>query len=205
MAADPVYVQLMWEDPQTGDVKRPRLSPPIALGRETEQMPVTLGERTVAHLELAHSEVSRFHALITVANDQLYLTDRSANGTFLNGHQLHKSSRPFSSRDTLRIGPYKITASLTSNSRKVTTDLVTRDQNAVSPTTQIRQRNTLLIWLIGMGVLVLTGFGSWAFISFLLEQARPDSSHLRRPVKGEEIQARLNSRTISAEFMVFID
>lgn len=174
MSAEPMYVQLMWEDPETGELQQPLLTAPIAIGRETDQMPEQLGGQTVSRLELANKEVSRYHALITVVNQQMYITDQSTNGTFLNGQPLRPGTQPLSSRDTLRIGSYKMTASLIRNN-----DLNATQQNSTSASTNLTgqanavQKNMLMVWLIGGFVLLLMGIGAWVVVSSLLERSRP--------------------------------
>lgn len=174
MSAEPMYVQLMWEDPETGELQQPLLTAPIAIGRETDQMPEQLGGQTVSRLELANKEVSRYHALITVVNQQMYITDQSTNGTFLNGQPLRPGTQPLSSRDTLRIGSYKMTASLIRNN-----DINATQQNRTSASTNLTgqasavQKNMLMVWLIGGLVLLLMGIGAWVVVSSLLERSRP--------------------------------
>lgn len=167
-----LYVQLTWEDPVTGELQQPVLVPPIALGREIDQMPEHLGEKAVSRLELPHKQVSRFHALITLAERQLYITDRSANGTYLNGRLVEKGSHPLSSKDTLRIGPYKIIATLTQFDDSNSTELNVREHTHSTQGNPL-QKNTLLMWLVGLGVLLLMGLGVWFVATTLLEQLRP--------------------------------
>ncbi|MGK7877426.1 MAG: FHA domain-containing protein [Xenococcaceae cyanobacterium] len=170
--SEPIYVQLMWEDPMTGELEQPILVAPIALGRKIDQMPEQLGEQPISHLELVHKRISRFHALITVANQQMYVTDKSSNGTFLNGRLIGKGSQPFSSKDTLRIGPYKITATLVGDNDENATELNSDRLNLFRSANRI-QKNTLPIWLIGVLVLLLMSIGAWLLVSTLLKHSRP--------------------------------
>jgi hypothetical protein len=167
---EPSYIQLSWEDPATGELQRPLLAAPIAIGREADQMPSQYAEQLVSKIVLDHRQVSRFHALITVVNQQLCVTDKSANGTFLNGRPLAQKNQSFSSGDTLRMGPYKITAALVREKDHSATEL-TIDPSArpVSRPTQ----NGGLIWAMGLGVLLLIGLGTWLAVSTLLERSRP--------------------------------
>lgn len=167
---EPSYVQLSWEDPVTGELYRPLVAAPVAIGRETEQMPSTYGDQPVSQIQLDHRQVSRFHAFITVVNNQLFVTDKSANGTFLNGRALAQKNQSFSNGDTLRIGPYKITASLVREKDQNTTEL-TFDPSArpaAHPTP-----SGGLIWIMGLIVLLLIGLGTWLAVSTLLERSRP--------------------------------
>ena len=167
-----VYIQLVWEDTTTGEIQQPLLAAPVAIGREKDQMPEQIGEKSVSHLELPQKEVSRFHALITVANSQLYITDRSANGTFLNGRQIRPGSQPFSSKDTIRIGPYKIIAMLMGDGDPNATAL-NRERTQVDQPPGALHKNTMVIWLIGAVVLVLMGLAAWGLVGTLLERSRP--------------------------------
>jgi pSer/pThr/pTyr-binding forkhead associated (FHA) protein len=167
-----MYVQLTWEDPETGQLNQPLLAAPIAMGRSVDQMPEQLGDRPVTRLEFDNQQISRFHALITVVDSQLYVTDQSANGTFLNGRPIRRGSQPLSSKDTLRIGPYKITANLVGEKDVNATELTARNQTSVNPSRPLPQ-NPMAIWAIGIGILVLMGVGGWLTVSMLLERSRP--------------------------------
>ncbi len=167
-----MFVQLLWEDPTTGELKRPLLTPPIAIGRDTEQMPEELGDAPVSRLELADNQISRYHALITVANNQLYITDQSTNGTFLNGRPIRPGIQLLSSKDTLRIGPYKITATLVGENDLDATEQNREQINTPQPANSLH-KNTLVIWLIGGCVLLFMGLGAWLLVSTLLERSRP--------------------------------
>ncbi|AOY79892.1 MULTISPECIES: FHA domain-containing protein [Moorena] len=173
--AEPIYIQLTWEDPETGELKKPVLRPPIAVGRENDHLPEHLAGQSVSHLVLLDKEISRYHALITVANTQLYITDRSANGTFINGRKIRSGIQPFSSKDTLRIGPYKITATL-----KRENDLNATAQNfdqtsllGEKSVTNSLPKNKPVVWLIGLVVLLIMGVGTWFVVSGLLEGLKP--------------------------------
>lgn len=178
MSAKSVYVQLSWQDPETDEFQQRLLSPPIAIGRDTDQMPAQLDGQTVAHLGLTDRQISRFHALITVINHRLYILDQSANGTFLNGQPIRQKRQPFSSQDTLRIGPYKITVAMQQEQDLNATELTGRTersnyQRGADQHTKSPDQNTMVIWLIGIVVLVVIGIGTWFLVRTLLEQARP--------------------------------
>ena len=103
--ADQIW--LNWQDPMTGDEKMPHLSPPIALGREFQQMPNEWQGRRVSRVVLSSSQVSRYHALITENQGQLTVIDQnSSNGLYVNGER--QSQSPLRQGDALRIGPYEI-------------------------------------------------------------------------------------------------
>ena len=107
-------IQLSWEDPTSGELFEPRLSAPIAFGREAGQIPPTINDEQVSPIILASKQVSRFHALITANNGQLTIEDRSANGTLINGLRLTQSSQTLNSGDTLKLGAYEITVTIES-------------------------------------------------------------------------------------------
>lgn len=171
-ATPPTYVKLTWEDPITNELQQPILAAPIAIGRSQEQMPTHLGEQPVSQLELADKQISRLHALITVVNQQLYVTDKSSNGTFLNGRLLKQSSQPFSSQDTLRIGSYKITATLVREGDENATEL-SREVATFSEPTHLTKKNSFVLWLVGASVLLAMSVGGWLLISTLLKHSRP--------------------------------
>jgi hypothetical protein len=167
-----MYVQLMWEDPETGELQQPLLMPPIAIGRELDQMPEQVGGQKVSRLELGSKEISRYHALITVANQQVYITDQSTNGTFLNGQPMRPGLQPLSSRDTLRIGPYKMTANLVREDDLNATER-NREVTNLAGKANSAQQNAMMVWAIGAVVLLLMGVGGWLLVSMLLERSRP--------------------------------
>lgn len=106
--AVPEQIQLSWQDPVTGEMFSPQLSPPIALGREFARMPQEYGGERISRLVFNSSQVSRYHALIAVNRGQLSVTDQnSSNGIYVNG-QRHSQSL-LNNGDILRIGPYEIT------------------------------------------------------------------------------------------------
>ena len=201
MSAEPMYVQLNWEDPETGELKQPLLIAPIAIGRETEHMPEQVGGQKVERLELASKEISRYHALITVANQQLYITDQSTNGTFLNGQPIRPGIQPLSNKDTLRIGPYKMTANLIRESDLNATER-NREHTNLSGQANSAQKNMTMVWAIGGVVLLVMGVGGWLLVSTLLQNSRPrvpesttpkSSLPLMRPTAALSSEASLSS------------
>jgi pSer/pThr/pTyr-binding forkhead associated (FHA) protein len=171
--SESLYIQLIWEEPLTGEINQPMLTPPIAIGREKSQMPENLGIHGVSQVELINKQVSRFHALITVANEQLYITDKSSNGTYVNGRQIPKGSQPFSSKDTIRIGPYKITAILVTEKQLNSTD-INREVNNPSGAVSIAQKNTFFIWIMGAILIIFLGVGVWFSVKTILDHLRPN-------------------------------
>lgn len=151
------------------------LQAPIAIGRDSEQMPKQNSGQALSHLKLDHKQVSRYHALITVTNRRLYITDKSANGTFLNGRAVSREGQPLTTKDTLRIGPFKITASILRDGATNATEL-NPDRSQYTAGGGSSGPNTVVIGLVGAGILLIMGLGTWAIASGLLERARPDPS-----------------------------
>ena len=174
MPGEKKFIQLRWEDPDTGVVQDPVVQVPVAVGRESPQMPDQWGGVSVSKLELPHKQVSRFHALITVVNQQLYITDKSANGTFLNGRLIQQDGQPFSSKDTLRIGPYKITATISRDGLSNSTEL-NLEHSQMATIKSKSGKSAFLVWLVGIVVLLIMGLGTWRLANVLLEQSRPQT------------------------------
>ena len=172
MSGEPVVIQLNWEDPETGESQYASRQLPVAIGREASKMPKELQHQPVAHLELIHQQVSRCHAVISMVNRQLHISDRSANGTFLNGRPIQKAGQTFKSKDTLRIGPFKMTAVIVSSTDANSTEL-NRDHSHMAYSEMATEPNAILGWLMGGGVLLLMGIGLWFAAQTLLNRARP--------------------------------
>ncbi|MGQ4645791.1 FHA domain-containing protein [Lyngbya aestuarii] len=103
----PLRIQLSWEDPATGDQRKPLLNLPIALGRDFNGMPDQMQGHRLCRMVLSSLEVSRFHALIDLESGSLVVIDqKSSNGTLVNGQRQTKSA--LANGDTLQIGPYVI-------------------------------------------------------------------------------------------------
>ncbi|MGF1514678.1 MAG: FHA domain-containing protein [Elainellaceae cyanobacterium] len=170
MSGKPIFIQLNWEDPAVGP-RAATLQAPIGIGRESSQMPEQVGGRSPSCLELNHKQVSRYHALITVANQRLYITDKSANGTFLNGRPVQRDGQAFTAKDTLRIGPFKITASVQRDGASNATELNPDRSHVVA--TRTTGPSKITIALAGAAILLLMGLGTWAIARGLLDQLRP--------------------------------
>jgi len=101
-------IQLSWDDPDTGERREPLLSLPIALGREFARMPMNIQGERVSRIQLQNEQVSRFHALINLEQNQVVIVDQnSANGLLVNGTQQARTI--LNSGDRLEIGNYIIT------------------------------------------------------------------------------------------------
>ena len=116
-----------------------------------------------------------------MVNRQLLIADQSANGTFINGRLIQKTGQVFTPKDTIRIGPFKITATVVNKSDANSTEL-NRDYSHVAKAEMAAEPNTLLGWIIGGVVVLLLGVGLWFGAQMLLKQTRPSveqqQSHL---------------------------
>ncbi|MGK7904544.1 MAG: FHA domain-containing protein [Hormoscilla sp.] len=181
MLADPVQIKLSWKDPITGELQEPVLEVPIAFGRELNEMPASLGDKTVQRVVLNSKKVSRFHALITCDHQQLSIADRSANGTFVQKQQLYQTRMPLNDRDTIRLGPYKITITLMSDydpeDTEVNTSLTTSSLASVSAFWQ----QPWVTVTMGTILVLLMGAGAWVLASNLLEKYGPQAPQTPSP------------------------
>ncbi|BAY90994.1 MULTISPECIES: FHA domain-containing protein [unclassified Tolypothrix] len=109
-----LQILLSWDDPATGERREPRLSVPIAFGREFARLPDQLRGERVSRMLLNSNEVSRYHALIDWEQNQLVVIDQgSVNGLSVNGQRQTRSV--LNNGDTLQIGPYMITVNFSIN------------------------------------------------------------------------------------------
>ena len=101
-------IQLSWKDAATGKLHEPRLSLPIAFGREFAQMPIEIHNHFVSRMVLKSYKVSRYHTLIDWSGDHLLVINQSSTrDTFVNGKPQKRCI--LNNGDTLQIGSYKIT------------------------------------------------------------------------------------------------
>ncbi|MEL6129009.1 MAG: FHA domain-containing protein, partial [Cyanobacteria bacterium J06628_4] len=96
----------------------------------------------------------------------------SANGTFLNGRLIQQSGQMLTPKDTIRIGPFKLTAVIVDKADANSTEL-NRDYSHMAKGELTAEPNTILGWLLGGGILLLLGIGLWFAAQTLLNQARP--------------------------------
>ncbi|MBW4643354.1 MAG: FHA domain-containing protein [Goleter apudmare HA4340-LM2] len=109
-----LQIKLSWDDPATGERREPRLSVPIAFGREFARLPEVIRGQRVSRQLLNSNEVSRYHALIDWEQNQLVVIDQGAvNGLSVNGQRQTRSV--LASGDTLQIGPYMMTVTFVAN------------------------------------------------------------------------------------------
>ncbi|MDY6940381.1 MAG: FHA domain-containing protein [Cyanobacteriota bacterium] len=107
-----MQIQLSWEDPKTRQLRKPTLSPPIALGRVFPEMPEEIDGRRVSRIVLQNdNRVSRYHVLIDRQQENWVAIDcNSGNGMWVNGTR--QREWVLAQGDVLQIGWHQITVSL---------------------------------------------------------------------------------------------
>ena len=101
-------LQLNWDDPNRGH-QQLMVSPPIALGRESEELPQVLNGQPVDRVVLSSNSVSRLHAVVISTAGGIEIEDRSKNGTTVNGTLLQNERAELVDGDVLEIGDYRVT------------------------------------------------------------------------------------------------
>ena len=104
-------LQLNWDDPNRGP-QQWMASPPIAVGRNIDDLPLVLDGEAVERLVLKGQGVSRLHAVLVEDEDGVAIVDRSKNGTMVNGQLLHNRKASLQNGAQLEIGDYRLTLSL---------------------------------------------------------------------------------------------
>ena len=109
-----MQIKLISENKLTQEPEEQVFNLPVAIGRKMTQLPAVINGETVSPIELLDSnkQISQFHAQITLENNQVYLEDKSTNGTRINDQKLLKERRKLNSGDILGIGNYTITVIL---------------------------------------------------------------------------------------------
>ncbi|MFM6106287.1 MAG: FHA domain-containing protein [Sphaerospermopsis kisseleviana] len=112
-----MQIKLISENKLTQEQEEQVFNLPVAIGRDENQLPSVINNETVSPVVLLDSnkQISRFHAQITLENNQLYVEDKSANGTLVNGQKLLNQRRTLNSGERLGIGNYTITVILQSD------------------------------------------------------------------------------------------
>jgi pSer/pThr/pTyr-binding forkhead associated (FHA) protein len=105
-------IQLSWQDPETGEPQSFSSTSAIALGRDWSQLPAEYQGKSVTRIVLSNTQVSRFHALIQVAQGQAQIFDQnSSNGLQVNG--VPQRVCTLNTGDRIQIGAYQLTVTLT--------------------------------------------------------------------------------------------
>ena len=78
-----MQIKLISENQVTEEQEEQVFTLPVAIGRDITQLPAVVNGETVSPVVLLDSskQISRLHAQISLENNQLYLEDKSANGT----------------------------------------------------------------------------------------------------------------------------
>lgn len=126
-------ISLVWADPVTGEPFEEMVSLPATIGRAADNSVV-----------LASEMISRHHATIARENGQLVLTDRSTNGTFVNGERLQRAI--LGGGESVQIGPYTLSVR---ESAAATPDVTLTWSDAA--TGQPQRRTFALPLVIGRG------------------------------------------------------
>ena len=101
-----MQIKLISENKLTEEQEEQIFNLPVAIGRDITQLPSSMSP--VVLLD-SSKQISRFHAQITLDNNQAYLEDKSANGTKLNDEQVQGERLALNSGDRLTIGNYTMT------------------------------------------------------------------------------------------------
>lgn len=106
-------IQLSWDEPVTGEHHQLIFTTPVAIGRKLNDVLTDLEKRRFSQAVLKSPQVSAFHAVITDDDEQIFIEDRSTNGTRVNEQKI-SSSTPYQivSGDVLRIKPYTLTVTV---------------------------------------------------------------------------------------------
>ncbi|MGD1911569.1 MAG: FHA domain-containing protein [Rivularia sp. (in: cyanobacteria)] len=106
-------IQLTWKDAVSQETIQQDFTLPLGIGRESTTIPDSYEEQSLSKAVFNHSLISGFHAVIHLVNGEITFTDRSSNGTSINGVPfLNNFSQPLHNGDVLQIGVYKITVTL---------------------------------------------------------------------------------------------
>ena len=127
----PQKIQLTWQDPHTGEQRKPILNLPIALGRLFAQMPASIEDTPVSRIVIDDYTISRYHALIKWQEGNLVVIDQnSVNGTFVN--DVYHRQKEVRDRDVVRLGNLDITVTFLPKHRKYLATTVSSDPESDS-------------------------------------------------------------------------
>lgn len=134
-----MQIKLISENKLTQEQEEKVFDLPVAIGRDRTQLPAVINNETVSPVFLldSHKQISRFHAQITLENNQLYVEDKSTNGTLVNGEKLLKQRRTLNSGNTLGIGNHTITVILISSQDENATVVLEKNSTIFNPQTEI--------------------------------------------------------------------
>ena len=134
-----MQIKLISENKLTEEQEEQVFTLPVAIGRDITQLPAVLNGETVTPVVLLDSnkQISRFHAQITLDNNELYVEDKSANGTQVNGQKLLNQRRTLNSGDRLGIGNHTITVILIRSEDENATVVLENNSTIFNPQSEI--------------------------------------------------------------------
>ncbi len=97
-----MQLRLSWTDPASQRLRRPLLSPPIALGQTFEAMPAAISGKSVSRMVISDRQISDFQALLVEIEGDIYLIDNGGQ-TCINQQQISGQER-LTQGDRIRIG-----------------------------------------------------------------------------------------------------
>ena len=101
-------IQLSWDEPVTGEQHQLIFTTPVAIGRKLNEVLTDPEKQRFSQAVLKSPQVSALHAVITDDDEQLFIEDRSTNGTRVNEQKISSIPYPIVSGDVLRIKPYTL-------------------------------------------------------------------------------------------------
>ncbi|MFM6911443.1 MAG: FHA domain-containing protein, partial [Dolichospermum sp.] len=139
-----MQIKLISENKLTQEQEEQVFNLPVAIGRKESQLPAVINGETVSPVVLdSNKQISQFHAQITLENNQLYIEDKSTNGTRINGQKLLKERRTLNSGDILGIGDYTITVILPNDNDATivieNTSTIFNAQTEIIPVSRVRR------------------------------------------------------------------
>lgn len=128
---------LTWEDPCNQELQKRSFPIPLGIGREPTRIPDTYEDHCLFKVVFKSREISSFHALIYLINNQLFIKDISTNGTRVNEKLLNKSSCLLKNGDTLQIGPFQVSVTLNLTDEIDDTVVVNQFPTILDPETEV--------------------------------------------------------------------
>lgn len=108
-----MQLHLTWQDPKTKQPQKATLQLPVALGSNADEMPQTIGGKSVSHLSLDGENINGYHATIEESNGELLIRGYQTNSSI----QINDTWLPSSTiidSDRVQIGDYQFQVKLSS-------------------------------------------------------------------------------------------
>jgi hypothetical protein len=106
-----MQLHLTWQDPKTKQPQQATLQLPVALGSNADEMPQTIGGKSVSHLSLDGENINGYHATIEESNGELLIRGCQTNSSI----QINDTWLPSSTivnGDRFQIGNYQFQVKL---------------------------------------------------------------------------------------------